>query len=163
MGTDDHDGTGCVVGDLLTDRSEEETGEAASPAAADDDEIGTLRRFDKCAGRRGLPRQQSFDRCDDPVRVDTVDGLIEHCARAYFDVIDHGAGSRREWRCRKVRVVPGMNCLDACAASACFVDCPRQRALRTFRPVDADDDARVRVLPYAVYHELVTIVPGRPR
>lgn len=134
------------MGDLLTDRSEQETGEAASPAAADDDEIGTLRRLDKCTGRRGLPLQQSFDRSNHPARVDTVDGLIEHCARGNLDVVDTGAGRRREWRCRKVRVMPGMYCLDACAASARFVDSPSQRALRTFRPVDADDDARVRVL-----------------
>ena len=51
---DDHDGTGSVVGALLTDRAEQQAGDAAAPARADDKQVGLPRRVDEHCRRASL-------------------------------------------------------------------------------------------------------------
>ena len=131
------------MGDLLTDRAEQEAGESTSAPGSDDKKGGTLRFCHQCGS--GAARYQLALHRRDTSRVHRVDGGVEDLLSVPGELVDvelsHLGVASGE------RLMPDVDGLDNGIAPAGFIHSPLQRVPGRLRPIHPDDDAlHVKVL-----------------
>jgi hypothetical protein len=137
---DNYHGTGRVQGALMTDRTEQQTGEAAVPTRSDDQEIRVAGFLDEHLGGLPQPERPSDMNALRPVSEGTQ-GVIQFCSRA---LLEHGRVDMRT-----VSADPDVGpCLQAPGHHHQKIGSPQpglverevQRFLRAFRAIKSNYD-----------------------
>jgi hypothetical protein len=139
-----------VVRTLLTDRSEQQPGEATVSARADDEQVGVARLVDEDGGRRSFA-DLPLDGDAVGVGHNLVHDRVERDLGAAAQLAEIGAGDGREALDAldpDVAELPGMDDAQGCLSQLRLVEREPEGGLRSLRAVDADDDQAVPLLDW---------------